>query len=311
MANQSIFAAFERMWQNVVNLTGTKMSATDPVGTGSLSMNRKAGTTVGMNSVTEGANNTASNGYTHAEGYNTTASAMYAHSEGNSTLATGKAAHAEGWGSEAKGDYSHAEGYDTLANTTYTHAEGLGTIAASVNQHVEGKYNEADYDNMYAHIVGGGSGDSDRFNIYTLDWDGAAWYSGEVDSQVGLYKVAGNQAVYFSGSQEVFGSNNWPTQIAGKTITSTKSITTSSDERLKNIFDIDIEVLKEFVSRVNLVGYTYKEYPNDKCIGVVAQQLIEINPEIAEYFVRENADGYYSVDYAALTFAMAFCALQK
>lgn len=47
----------------------SKMDATNPIGTGSFSMNRKAGTTVGN--------------YSHAEGYNTTASSIYSHAEGH------------------------------------------------------------------------------------------------------------------------------------------------------------------------------------------------------------------------------------
>ena len=127
----------------------------------------------------------------------------------------------------------------------------------------------------------------------------------------GILRLQGNQAAFFSGSQEIFGSNNWPTRIAGNAITATKSITVDSDERVKDIFDVDMEALKSFVARINLVGYSYKEFLDEKHIGVVAQQLISINPEIAEYFVRETVDGYYAVDYTALTFAMAYCALQK
>ena len=68
--------------QTVANNVNKKMNATNPVGTGSFSMNRKAGTAVGQNS--------------HTEGCNTTASGFSSHAEGNDTVASGKAQHVEG-----------------------------------------------------------------------------------------------------------------------------------------------------------------------------------------------------------------------
>lgn len=37
-----------------------------------------------------------------------------------------------------------------------------------------------EYDNDYVHVVGNGSEDKARSNAYTLDWDGNAWYAGDV-----------------------------------------------------------------------------------------------------------------------------------
>ena len=59
-------------------------------------------------------------------------------------------------------------------------AEGFGVIALSANQHAQGVYNEKDFANRYAHIVGNGTSDSDRSNAHTLDWDGNAWYQGDI-----------------------------------------------------------------------------------------------------------------------------------
>lgn len=99
------------------------MTKDNPVGTGSFSMNRKDGTTIGECSHTEGADTTASSAFSHAEGYATTASAMTAHAEGNATTANGWGAHSEGQFTNASGDSSHAEGYRTTA-LDYQHAQG-------------------------------------------------------------------------------------------------------------------------------------------------------------------------------------------
>lgn len=135
----------------------------------------------------EGNETTASGAASHAEGYKTTASAGYTHAEGELSAASGQGAHAEGYNTTASGNYSHTEGRDTEASEYASHAEGRGTIAAARNQHVQGAFNvpdtvDAGGNGNYAHIVGGGTSDTNRKNIYTLDWEGNAHFAGKVYS---------------------------------------------------------------------------------------------------------------------------------
>jgi hypothetical protein len=74
---------------------------------------------------------------------------------------------------------------DTCSSGENSHAEGEGTKANSKSQHVQGEYNILDTENAtargtYAHIVGNGTSDSDRKNAHTLNWDGTAWFAGDV-----------------------------------------------------------------------------------------------------------------------------------
>jgi len=175
----------------------------------SLSMGRKANTTVGQNSVAlgdgneasgygsfaEGGSTKATNFYAHSEGLETKATGENSHAEGKQTTAGGKQAHAEGNHSGASGDNSHAEGNntiayggnshaegsDTFAQGDNSHAEGLGTGALSDNQHVHGKYNVNDQNGVYVSIVGNGTGSSARSNAATLDWNGNAWLAGGLE----------------------------------------------------------------------------------------------------------------------------------
>lgn len=65
----------------------------------------------------------------------------------------------------------------------YSAAEGKGTIASSSCQHVEGKYNIEDTENKYIHIAGNGNDDTGEIvqsNAHTLDWDGNAWFAGDI-----------------------------------------------------------------------------------------------------------------------------------
>ena len=77
------------------------------------------------------------------------------------------------------GGHSIALGTEVEANENNSFAEGYNTIANGDNQHVQGKYNIKDTKNRYSHIVGNGT-ESLRSNIHTLDWNGNAWFQGNV-----------------------------------------------------------------------------------------------------------------------------------
>lgn len=165
-----------RVWDKAVAKVAA--SQANPVMTGSVSANRKAGTTVGDYSNTFGYNCTASGDYAFAEGYTTTASGDYSHSAGNNTtasgnfsnswgdntLAVGAYSHVEGTQTKAIGDYAHAEGYkgqavgqgshvegaDTLAVQQYAHAEGWGSHAVGQAAHAEGNATKAYNNNSHS-----------------------------------------------------------------------------------------------------------------------------------------------------------------
>lgn len=148
----------------------------------------------GQFSHAEGYSTEANGQYSHAEGSGTNAEGMCSHAEGDNTYANGICSHAEGYITYANGDYSHvegytthadgnashAEGYETYAIGPYSHAEGYETKASGDFQHVQGKYNIEDTENKYAHIVGNGKGWSARSNAHTIDWNGNAWFAGNV-----------------------------------------------------------------------------------------------------------------------------------
>lgn len=69
---------------------------------------------------------------------------------------------------------------ENIASGDCSHAEGYYTIASSDAQHVQGIYNIEDTENKYTHIVGNGKFEKARSNAHTLDWEGNAWYKGDV-----------------------------------------------------------------------------------------------------------------------------------
>lgn len=156
---------------------------------------------------------TAEGDHSHAEGIMTLAYGDSSHAEGDFTVASGESSHAEGSGTLASGTRSHAEGGYTTASGWNSHAEGFYTLAYSDYQHVQGQYNIEDTEDIYAHIVGNGNWET-RSNAHTLDWNGNAWFSGDiyVGSTSGTNKDEGSKRVltevdlenYTSGTQVQF-----------------------------------------------------------------------------------------------------------
>ena len=181
-----IVCTSENVWSVVTTNLATqdalaaKMDKENPTGTGSFSLNRKAGTTIGSNSF--------------AEGYKTTASNYASHAEGNVTTASGEGSHAEGSDTIALGSRSHAEGNTTIASGADSHAEGRFTTASGEGSHVQGRFNIEDSSNTYADIIGNGTEDIPS-NAATVDWNGNAWYAGDVyvGSTSGTNKDAGSK----------------------------------------------------------------------------------------------------------------------
>ena len=128
----------------------------------------------------------------------------------------------------------------------------------------------------------------------------------------GILRLIGAQTAYNNGSRIAFGSGNLETYLLGTKLYCNQAWTVASDERLKkNVVSVDKERLLNFMRNVNIVAFHYNHEDDDanKHIGVIAQQLIDIDPEIAALFVSVDAEGYKAVDYTALSL-LALLALQ-
>ena len=167
-----------------VDSSGIDLSIYAPISspnfTNSISLGRKTSTTIGRNSIALGDKNTASGICSIALGSSNQADNYYSYAEGYYNTANGKTSHAEGGYTTSTGEYSHSQNHHTQAIGNYSHAEGYYTVASSKCQHVQGMSNVEDADGRYAHIVGNGTGIRSRSNAHTLDWNGNAWFAGNV-----------------------------------------------------------------------------------------------------------------------------------
>ena len=178
------------------------MSATNPTGTGSFSLNRRTDSTVGEYSFVEGSDCEASGKCSHAEGMGVSANANYSHSEGLATTVLGQASHAEGYASRTIGDYSHAEGQHTRAIGACSHSAGRLTTASGKYSHASGSKTTATQDCQF--VVGYGN-DSQTDSIFEvgngLKSDGTAATDGaEIKTKQNAFRVTqSGQAIAQTG----------------------------------------------------------------------------------------------------------------
>ncbi len=150
-----------------------------PSGTGNLLDGSAAGSLRSVNAAAEAASYVMGENAL-AIGGNTKADKEGAAALGLDTEAAGQCAFACGKQTKAGGNQAHAEGLKTRALGECSHAEGDNTVASGRAQHVQGKFNVEDTENKYAHIVGNGTAEDARANAFTLDWEGNAWFDGDI-----------------------------------------------------------------------------------------------------------------------------------
>ena len=127
----------------------------------------------------------------------------------------------------------------------------------------------------------------------------------------GKNSVTLNGATTYTGALLSRGAGNFnigSTSNRYKNIYLTNSPNVSSDERLKeNIKKTDREQLADFINNIDVVKYNYiDDEDKEERIGVVAQQLMEADKEVANYLVDvdEGEEQYLSFKPADLVFPL-------
>lgn len=81
----------------------------------------------------------------------------------------------------------------------------------------------------------------------------------------------------------------------------------SSDRRRKrDIAALNVDTLAEFVNALPVVAYNYNDDAEDEAqrIGLVAQDVIAVDPGIAAFFVEQSEEGYFSLRPADFVFPL-------
>ena len=191
---------------NAQNTANTKMDATNPVGTGSFSMNRKSGSIIGQNSVSMGENTIMSlnNGFASGkynnEPYVENVTSISSNSIYNYFSQDGRAYFysSEYTFSSETGMYSLVNAIETTGtamrnnhidiknmyfiekapeSTTMRYVKNIVYRESYAYGIIDGDLYTSDK-KSYAHIVGNGTSDTARSNAHTLDWNGVGWFQG-------------------------------------------------------------------------------------------------------------------------------------
>lgn len=225
-------------------------------------------------------------------------------------------------------------GMNTKSNITHTHS-GYATTTALT----EGLNGKADTGHTHANYA---SSTHNHDTVYASASHTHTTLNNDLNV-VGLIKCKGNQMVFINDTSGtvILGTNNLNTIIGGKdsvTINGTETFTghllsrgagnfnigsasnrfkaiyltnspnVSSDERLKeNIKGTDREQLADFINNIDVVKYNYiADKDKQERIGVVAQQLMKADKEIANYLVDvdDSEEHYLSVKPADLVFPL-------
>jgi hypothetical protein len=264
-----------------------------------------------------------------ATGYKTMASGHLSATFGAETTASGIGAIATGYNTDASGMGSLAMGYATSAPGDGSVAMGLGTSAQAYTSLTIGAYNVASGNPNFwiqtdpVFVIGNGSSESARSNAMTVYKNGVADFGAYINlnknSNFGALYVNSHQALWYDGtyfswgydaSYNYFarpvtignpGPQTYMLYVQGNTYSSGGY--TSSDIRWKK----DLQPLGNILPSVlKLNGYHYNwrtdEFPdmnfdNDRQIGLVAQEVEKIFPEL----VKNDSKGYKAVSYEKLS----------
>lgn len=125
-------------------------------------------------------------------------------------------------------------------------------------------------------------------------------FTGEVEIPYGL--GTGSVYPFDSGSYSIGSSDNryYSTYLR-------VNPNVSSDRRCKrDIADLNVDTLAEFVNGLSVVSYNYNDDAADeaKKIGLIAQDVISVDPGIAQFFVERDKKGFFSLRPADLVFPL-------
>ena len=171
------------------------------------------------------------------------------------------------------GNESIAIGHNVRVISNGSTVIGLGLTSNSDYQTVLGKYNEIDSESKYAYIFGYGNSDNDRKNIYTIDINGIAYYSGKVQ---------------INSSVSITNNNDLTTKLYVDTINTTLSGDISNVNSNVNNLSNNVINVNSNINTINnnIVGITSN-------INTMSNDIVNINNSIS---ILNNAITNISID---------------
>lgn len=160
-----------------------KRALRDVYGDSTLNLGRSSGATVGSYSATIGQHNKATGMLSISFGESNDSTGYGAVSIGGYCLSSAQHSFTLGYGATASQNFAIATGRDTEAKHYFSYAGGHGCVTGDDAQCALGKYNKQ---TTGAVVIGGGTSDTGRKNIHTIDWTGNAYFAGDVSNGAGV-----------------------------------------------------------------------------------------------------------------------------
>lgn len=214
-----------------------------------------------------------------------------------------------------------------------TSINGLGNTYAAVNHthdgyaasnHTHSEYAASDHthDGYFSADGGTINGNTNIAGILRVNGQQSFYYQTSTQSQtVGTNNATGGTTICCGANADVTmngintktpnaipKANNYyycgNSSFRWKGIYSTSAVNVSSDERLKeNIEPIDVDDAVNFVNNIDVKSFNYID-DDEPRIGIIAQDVIELSPDLAQVLVDEGEDGYYGVKTSDLVFPL-------
>lgn len=170
-----------------------------------INLGRSSGTTVGSYSATIGQYNKATGMLSISFGESNYSTGYGAVSIGGNCLSSAQYSLALGYRAAASQNYAIATGRDTEAKHYFSYAGGHGCVTGDDAQYALGKYNKQA---TGAVVIGGGTSDTNRKNIHTLDWAGNAYFAGDVTNGAGVSLNGLNEKIVYMTYEETTAALN-------------------------------------------------------------------------------------------------------
>lgn len=197
----------------------------------------------------------------------------------------------------ANSNHSHTASQVGAAPTNHTHTASQCGAASSSHSHSEYAGTNHSHSGQYA------SYSHDHGSTYSMNGHQHSSFGSLTTGDIRTDNIYPNS----NNNYNIGGYSNRYTYIY-----SVNALQTGSDERIKHdIVNADNAAMVDFVGKIDLKKYKYNDDPDNKeRLGVTAQQLISINPEIAKFVVTTDENGYYGIGASDLVFPL-IAAVQK
>lgn len=223
-----------------------------------------------------------------------------------------------GGGSVAWGDITGKPGWIGSSKPSYTWSEITGKPSEFQPKSHTHNWNQIyGYPGFVSSVQRSGSGNvvgslsisngTIYYNMTTVSGGGGSWDGGDVYNDINIrypgqrlrfYLSNGDTRVFLAGSG---GLGYWVNGSFKAEMTTSGQWVQQSDIRLKNIIDKYSGVLN-IIKDMNVYRYSFIEDDNTVHIGVIAQEILPLIPEVVSLSqYKENSnETRYSVDYATL-----------